>query len=94
MKAFGQITNGISADGHVFDQAKNAHAIGNFDAVLSLQEFSDQRTDFVVLYILLRRHGHDQSTGDVLGKARDFKWESRHVMLGHVREHLVVDVGP
>src|SRR5215471_3779890 len=85
VQAFGQITHRVAADGHVLNQAQDAHAVGDFDAIASLQEFADQRTDFVVLQVLLRRHGNDEAAGDVLREPRDLVRKPCHVVLCDVR---------
>ena len=64
----------------------------DLDAVAALQELADQRTDFVVLQVLLRRHGNHQPAGEILREPRDLIGKARDIVLGDVGEHLVVDI--
>src|SRR5580704_5087907 len=83
VETFGQIADGVAADRHVFDQAENAHAIDNFDAVAALQKLADQGADFVVLQIFLGRHGHDETAGYVLRQPGDLVGKTGDIVLGH-----------
>src|SRR6185437_2058495 len=75
VQALGEIADGVAADGHVLDQPQHAHAVDGIDAVSALQKLADQRTDLVVLQVLLRRHGDDEAAGDVLRQPGDLEGE-------------------
>ncbi len=86
---FGEIADGVAAEGHVFDEAEDAAAVFDIDAGAALQVFAEEGPRVFGGEVLRGGHGGDEATGEVLREAGDLVGEAGDVVLADVGEEVV-----
>mmetsp|Transcript_99307 Transcript_99307/g.286565 ORF Transcript_99307/g.286565 Transcript_99307/m.286565 type:complete len:436 (-) Transcript_99307:304-1611(-) len=89
MQTLGEIADGITAHGHVLDEAQNAPAVLRGNALLRLHELFQQRPGNVVLEVLVCRQCDHDAARQVLGEAGDLVGELGDIVLADVRQEHV-----
>ena len=69
MHGFGQVADGCRTKRQVLDQSQNAHAVYSRHVTAGGEVFFQPFAGLRRRQIPLRRHGHHQSAGNVLGDA-------------------------
>ena len=93
MQRFGQVADGVTAQGEVLDQAQDAHAVLGGHIVTPLEVFFQLRTDQWVLIVGFGGQCDQQTAGQVLRQAGHLVGDAGDLLLAHVRQELIAQVG-
>ena len=89
MHGFGSVAYGGCSEGQVFNQAQDAHSVFGGDVHGTLEVLLHVFSDFRILQVLLRRHGHHQAAGNIFGQTGDFVRHSGYVLFADVGQQQV-----
>jgi len=93
MHRFGPIAHSCRTEGNILDQAHNPASILERNIGRTFQILLQDLAYLRMIQVLLRCHGHHETTGDILSQTGDLVRETCDILLADIGQQQIDQIG-